>query len=70
MNYEKGQRVTVRDFEGKRHRMRVWQQTEKAVYVASEVVFAALEEGQKNVWPVGVPLRDIEAIRENEGASK
>jgi len=59
MTFHKGQKVIASDIEGNPHRMKVWRETEKSVFVASEGLYSALDRGETERWPVAVPKSDV-----------
>lgn len=62
MNYEKGQRVMVKDCDGRNVSLRVWEEKSDAIFVASDSVFLSLEAGETDVWAIGVPKAYVSAI--------
>ena len=59
MNYKKGQRVAVKDCDGRNIALRVWDEKAGVVFVVSDNVFRSLEQGETDVWPIGVPRKDV-----------
>ena len=59
MHYQKGQRVWVTDYRGKKHLRRVWAADAHRVYVTNDEVFDALVEGNSELWPIAFPRADV-----------
>jgi hypothetical protein len=56
-----GDRVTVVDASGRPLERRVWGVAETVVYVCTERLFRALEEGRERTTPIGFPKDDVVA---------
>lgn len=59
MNFKKGQSVIAKDWHGKPHHVRVWKEAKYSVFVASNQLFQALDNGDFSRWPVAVPKTDV-----------
>lgn len=60
MNFQKGQDVVALDIDREPHRMKVWRASAKSVFVATPDLFAAIEAGTTERWPVAVPREDVD----------
>lgn len=59
MTHKKGQEVYEKDFEGRVHRLVVWQDAGAIVYVTSSEVFERLQRGVDSLWPIGHAKKSI-----------
>ena len=55
--------MIARDSEGNKHLLKVWSETDRSVFLASEDLFRRLERGQRDCWPVAVPKEDVKPVR-------
>ena len=63
MKYERGQIVVAKDGDGRPHRLKVWAETDRSVFLASEDLFHRLKRGRRDGWPVAVPQEDVHPDR-------
>jgi hypothetical protein len=59
MQYQKGQAVSVKDCDGRSISLRIWRDAGSLVFVVSDEVFRLLENGHKDVWPLGFAKSDV-----------
>lgn len=52
----------AKDYRGRQFERTVWEDRGSTVYVTSEKVIARLEQGDYELWPIGVAADDVEPV--------
>ena len=65
MNYSRGEIVSVKDFKRRTYVRRVCEDRGAIVFITSDEVFRQLEKGESELWPIGVPKKDVSVVRGN-----